>query len=64
MRKLELEKMEKIQGGQFRNWRSRGCIDAGLGLATAVGSSFLGPAGIFSGLIGFATFVNHIGECA
>ena len=63
MEKLSLEKMENIEGGVFDNWGSKGCNDAMIGLAVAVGSSFFGPAGILSGAAGFLTFVNHIDEC-
>ena len=64
MKKLEVEKMEKIEGGLFDGWGSSGCNDAMIGLGVAVASSFFGPAGIVSGVAGFATFVNHIGDCS
>jgi hypothetical protein len=60
MKKLEMERMEVIEGGKYNR---SGCVDAWIGLGVAVGSSFFGPAGIVSGLAGFATFVNHAGDC-
>ena len=66
MRTLNVNQMETLTGGQDREqqgWTSPGCVDAMIGLGVAVASSFAGPAGIISGLAGFASFVNHVGDC-
>lgn len=57
MKTLELNEMVLIEG------RASSCATAAVGLFVAVGSAFFGPAGIVSGLAGFAVFVNNAGDC-
>jgi len=64
MKTINVNEMRNIQGGIFDGWGSSGCNDAMIGIAVTVASSFAGPAGIVSGLAGFATFINHIGDCS
>jgi hypothetical protein len=62
MKKLKMESMERIEGGK-KTYDRAGCVDAWIGLGVAFASTFTGPAGIVTGLAGFATFVNHAGQC-
>ena len=64
MKTLELNQMEIIDGGAFEGWGSKGCNTAMMGLAGTVGSAFLGPAGVVTGLLSFGSFVNNISSCS
>jgi hypothetical protein len=55
MKKLTIEKMESTNGGCM--------LDMGIAFAGMVGSSFLGPAGLFSGAVWAYRFISAARTC-
>ncbi len=57
MKTLEMKEMARIEGG------ASACATVAIAFGVMIGSAFLGPAGIVSGLAAFGTLVNNAGDC-